>query len=157
MQTILRDIHTARVFIPAATGYTSTHRTFGINACGYSKGWYNDWKRFGNMVDDITHLRSFYAILRAAYGVEFSYPMVNPYVQYVDYLKSIGGGFSADNKSVIRHLQQYCNTLIITDEKELDYLKYLHSYYTMMFHNAELPVCCLRVPPRFAALQKKHR
>ena len=155
MQTLLRDIHTARVFIPAATGYTRTCRTFGINVMGCGKDLYNDFKQLGNKADDMAEMRPFYDLLRVAYGVEFSYPTVRPYVQYIDYIKSIGGGFSSDNVDVIKHLREHCNTLIIPNQEEF---KEILLYYNKLklwnaFPESPLPM----VSARFIALRNQGR
>lgn len=121
------NIDTARIFIPSPTGFTRTSRTFGLNRLpAYEKAAYAEFKRFnalGVSFDDNSEFYSFYEILRAEYGMALSMPKVRPFVQYVDYVNSIGGGFSADNTKVIEHLRAHCNTLVITDAAELEFLK----------------------------------
>lgn len=153
MRTLTMDIHTARVFIPGSTGFTRASRTFGINAMGCFESWYNDLKRMGNIGDDKEQLRPFYDMLRSAYGVKFSYPIKNPYVLYVDYMKSIGGGFSADDAAVIEHLREHCNTLIITDPAEFDYIWNEYQNLTRRDIGYVPFVHKQPLPPRFAALQ----
>lgn len=153
MRTLTMDIHTSRVFIPSSTGFTRTSRTFGINAMGDFESWYNYFKVMGNIRDDKAYMRPFYDLLRAAYGARFSYPVKNPYVQYVDYMKSIGGGFSADDAAVIEHLREHCNTLIITDPAEFDYIWNEYQNLTMRDIGYVPFVHKQPIPARFAALQ----
>lgn len=150
LRSLEKDIHTPRVFIPSATGYTRNRCTFGIKVMGYSKSYYNDLKYVGNLKDDIPNIDIFYDLLRAAYGLEFSYPTLNPYVQYVDYMKSIGGGFSADNTDVIKHLREHCNTLIIPDQAEY---QDLYTCYNQLYAEND---ACSRFPARFAKFQRQY-
>ena len=120
------NIHTARVFIPYPTGWTRESRTFGINVRGYNKDCYNIQRNARNL-DDVSEMAEFYDVISAHYGMNLSkMPNVVPFVQYIDYMKSIGGGFSVNNADVIEHLKTRCNTLIITDEGERDYIEELY-------------------------------
>lgn len=121
------NIGLARVFIPYPTGFTRTGRTFGLKKFqGWEIAAYKYFKQNGQFDDDVAEYKEFYDVLNSAYGVNLTLPKVAPFVQYVDYVKSIGGGFDVENTRVIEHLKQNCNTLIITDSQEREYVEQLY-------------------------------
>ena len=120
------NIHTSRLFIPYPTGFSRNGRTFGINVRGYNQNYY-EFQRGARNLEDVSQMAEFYDFISAHYDINLSkLPKVVPFVQYVDYMKSIGGGFAASNINVIEHLKKRCNTLIITDESEREYIEELY-------------------------------
>lgn len=120
------NIHTSRVFIPFPTGFTRECRTFGIKVLGFDKLRYEIQRELGNK-DDMVEMREFYDVIETHYDMNLAQmPHVMPFVQYVDFLKSRGGGFAATDVNVIEHLKKHCNTLIITDEAEREYIQELY-------------------------------
>lgn len=120
------NIYTSRVFIPFPTGFTRKCRTFGIKVRGYDKFRYGFQRELGNK-DDVAEMREFYDVIATHYDMNLAQmPQVVPFVQYIDFLNARGGGFAATDVNVIEHLKKHCNTLIITDEDEREYVEELY-------------------------------
>lgn len=120
------NIHTSRVFIPFPTGFNRTGRTFGINVRGYDENRYNIQRASGNF-EDYSEMRDFYNVISAHYDMDLSRaPSVVPFVKYIDFMRQRGGGISATDKDAIEQLKKQCNTLIITDDTERDYIEELY-------------------------------
>lgn len=119
------NIHTSRLFIPYPTGWTRNERTFGIKVHGYDKFRYGFQRELGNK-DDVSEMKSFYDVISASYDMDLSYmPQVVPFVKYIDFIKP-RGGIGANDKDAIEYLKKHCNTLIITDEDEREYVEELY-------------------------------
>lgn len=127
----MMGIDTARVFLPRATGFTSKVKTYGINTLGYDRHRYDIYKLVGNR-DDINLAGNFYEFLSCFYDIDLSYvPKNRPYVQYVDFLRANGGGFKACDEKTIDDLRNNYNTLVLTDDKESDFVA--HVFYTLRY------------------------
>lgn len=139
-------IDTSRVFLPRPTGFTAKIKTYGINGLGYDRNRYDIYKLVGNR-DDINLAGNFYEFLSQFYDIDLSYvPKVRPYVQYVDFLKANGGSFKANDDKIIDVLRAEHNTLVLTDEKERDFVA--HVFYNLRYqqycgrsfeYNKEIP------------------
>ncbi len=122
----MMNIYTARIFIPSPTGYTLKSRTYGIRVLGYDKLMYDFGLDVGR-VDDARIYGDFYKVVSFCYGVDLSnVPTLYPYVKYVDYMKAHGGIAENDEVSVRRLLKE-CNTLIVADDGEREFLHHLYS------------------------------
>ena len=145
------NIHTSRVFIP----YPTDAGVFSVPASRCDKMRYEMQKRSGNW-DDYSEMAEFYNVISAAYKINLRpLPEVVPFVQYVDFIRRCGGD-GLNRKSVIMYLKYSCNTLIITDKAERDYVEAL--YLNVLRHDIGLfefnPGA---LPARFAKISQKVR
>ncbi|MBD5400685.1 hypothetical protein HDR61_02995 [bacterium] len=141
------NIHTSRVFIPYPTGWTRKCRTFGIKALGYNKFRYGFQRELGNR-DDVADMKDFYDFISVHYDMDLSQmPQVVPFVKYVDFMRS-RGGIAATDSDAIKQLKKDCNTLIITDEDEREYVEEL--YLNILRRDIGLfQFQPSKIPPRF--------
>lgn len=139
------NIDTARVFIPQPTDYVLNNEKYGERVIGYDPMKYHMLK-YGKNIDDWSDVGAFYDVVSYFYSMDLSrVPVVRPYVQYVEYMKSHGDIVSYD-ADAIKYLKRNCATLIIPDVKERDYISHLYynvvkrSMNGVMFdYNREIP------------------
>ncbi len=126
----MANIDTARVFIPQPTDYVLNNEVYGEKVIGRC-----DPRRYRLMkdvksIDDIHNMWEFYDVVSYFYSTDLSHvPSVRPCVQCAEYIKKHGNVMSND-AGAIEYLKRNCNTLIITDAKERDYL--FHLYYNLV-------------------------
>ncbi len=150
-----------RVYIPEPTGYTRHGTTYGIKVMGYAQTSYELLARVTNSdsrLDAGTRERyqQFYDFVSAHYDIDLTrVPEIHPYVQYVDYMKRVGGGIASYDAKSIKDLAKKHNVLVVTDDDEREYLKLLHRNVRDFFpevrtsgNRVEFPTGC---PARFAA------
>lgn len=118
-------IETPRLFVPHPTGHTLKCRTYGIRAMGYDTARYDVYKSIPNM-EMSTVDSEFYDFISNSYSMNLSYlPKVRPYVQYVDFMNARGGGIASTDTKAIEYLKNHCNTLIVPNESEREFLEHI--------------------------------
>jgi len=128
----MSNIDTARVFIPQPTDYVLNNEVYGERVIGYDPMRYHAFKGLKN-TDDRPDIWDFYEVVSYFYSMDLSrVPIVRPYVQYVEYMKNHGDIVSFDT-GAIEYLKRNCNTLIIPDVGERDYIS--HLYYNAVRRN----------------------
>jgi len=121
-------INMPRLFVPSPTGWTRACRTYGIRVAGYDKTLYDTYKAIGNFDRMRRNDSDFYDLVSYCYDMNLDYlPQVRPYVQYVDYMKRRGGGILETDTQAIAHLKNECNTLIVTNDDERNFLEHVYA------------------------------
>ena len=127
------DIITSRVFIPRLTGGALKTGADGVKVLGYDAPIYEFCKKIAHnntAFDKVIHFRELYDVVAKHYSIDLSHvPKVYPYIAWVDWCKQNGGVMVYD-KDRIEEVKRKCNTLIITDKDECDYLYALYTRYT---------------------------
>ena len=126
------DIITPRVFIPRLTGGALKMGADGVKVLGYDTALYDFCKEIAhnNIAFDKAHnFRELYDVVTKHYSIDLSHvPQVYPYIAWVDWCKKNGGVMVYD-KDRIEEVKRECNTLIIPDKDECDYLYALYTGY----------------------------
>ena len=93
-------------------------------------------------------MKEFYDFISVHYDMDLSQMLqVVPFVKYVDFMRS-RGGIAATDSDAIKQLKKDCNTLIITDEDEREYVEEL--YLNILRRDIGLfQFQPSKIPPRF--------
>lgn len=156
-------VFTPRLFIPKPTGFTKEYRTYGIRVLGYDKNRYEFYKELPVIEKPTLGDQKFYDFISYHYDMDLStLPAVHPYVQYVDYMKSLGGGIAETDKRAIEYLKKNCNVLIIPDTAERNIVEQLRGnivarkfgFFQTEYKNSVIPKRFLAASPMRQLLEQ---
>lgn len=131
------DIITPRVYIPRPTGCTLQSETFGIKALGKELCEIYNKLAYDNALFDESQggrFKNLYALISERYNMDLTVvPKVNPYIAWVVWCKKNGGGVAANDTAKIEEVKRNCNTLIIPNHAEREYLYRFYDDLRMMY------------------------